>query len=197
MITIMDYVYPTFILQAGCRLLFSWACHLHTDQLSSSYRMCHHIFHYAMKLLSAVKTTLKSSHALKHNFPLCWISSEPCPLDLSRASASVRRRNINYNPRSSTRAHASVCVCVGPSSDGLSQALHSPDKYNFKDQDINVGVSIIARGFNPCVRASNGCGAQVHKMWACVCTSTRTLASAVEAREAAWCGSGALDSIVC
>lgn len=61
-----------------------------------------------------------------------------------------------------------VCVCVGPSSDGLSQALHSPDKCNFKDQDINVGVSIIVRGFNPCVRASKGCGAQVHKMGVCM-----------------------------
>lgn len=34
-----------------------------------------------------------------------------------------------------------------PNSDGLSQALYSPDKSNFKDQDINVGVSITLCGF--------------------------------------------------
>lgn len=61
-----------------------------------------------------------------------------------------------------------MCVCVRPSRAGLSQASYSPDEYNFKDEDLNVGVSIEERGFNPCVHGSEGCVVLIHKMRVCM-----------------------------
>lgn len=116
---------------------------------------------WVIELLSAVQTNLKGEHTLRSNLPRWWVTSEPWGLQ----SKSSKISTITLNPQ---QVCVHVCVCVGPSSDGLSQAVHSPDKCNFKDQVINVGVSIIARGFNPCIHAREGCGAQVHKMQ-CVC----------------------------
>lgn len=63
-------------------------------------------------------------------------STKLCLQDFSR-KLKINVQNLFFNS----------CMCAGRGSSGLTQALCSPDDWNFKDQIVYVGVSITVCGF--------------------------------------------------
>lgn len=79
---------------------------------------------------------LNYSCFMLQSFNLKKKSTKLCLQDFSR-KLKINVQNLFFNS----------CMCAGRGSSGLSQALCSPDDWNFKDQIVYVGVSITVCGF--------------------------------------------------